>query len=274
VRAIFLGKNKPAAAAALEYLLARGTNVLAVVAPSGGNPGPTGAALSDIAFSNGIPVCTDDDLYRSVMSECPPLPPLVPLKEVDLVISFLFWKRINRPLIDLPRIGCVNFHPAPLPDFRGVGGYSCAIYENLPSWGVSAHFVDESIDTGDLIKVKRFDICAEAETAFSLEQKTQKFLLALFQEVIDMAFRDGQLPSIPQGSGRYVSRQDFEMLRRIKPTDTLQDVERKIRAFWYPPHEGAAFEVGGKEFSLVSDKLLAEIGRLYHALKYASAGLR
>jgi methionyl-tRNA formyltransferase len=39
-----------------------------------------------------------------------------------------------------------------------------AILEDLPEWGVSAHFADEDIDTGDLVAVKRFPIDREAET--------------------------------------------------------------------------------------------------------------
>ena len=42
----------------------------------------------------------------------------------------------------LGRIGCLNFHPAPLPDLRGVGGYNVAILEGMREWGVSCHFVD------------------------------------------------------------------------------------------------------------------------------------
>ncbi len=53
-------------------------------------------------------------------------------------------------------MGCLNFHPAPLPDFRGLGGYNVAILEGLPEWGVSSHFVDEHFDTGDLVDVERF----------------------------------------------------------------------------------------------------------------------
>ena len=57
------------------------------------------------------------------------------LGEVDLVVSFLFWNRIREPLISLGRVGCLNLHPAPLPDFRGVGGYNVAILEGRAGMG-------------------------------------------------------------------------------------------------------------------------------------------
>lgn len=144
------------------------------------------------------------------------------------MISFLYWRRIKRPLIELPRIGCINFHPAPLSEWRGVGGYNVAIYEELSQWGASAHFVDESIDTGDIIEARRFDINPRRETAFSLEQKTQPILLELFEDVIELALAKGSLPRTPQGEGRYLSRADFEAMRRIRREDTPEQIERKV----------------------------------------------
>lgn len=186
------------------------------------------------------------------------------MKDVDLVISFLFWKRIKKPLIELGDIGCINFHPAPLPDFRGLGGYNFAIYEGVTSWGVSAHYVEEDFDTGDIIQVDKFDINPDKETAFSLEQRTQAFLLQLFKEVIDEASESGSLDAKPQGEGRYIKKEEFEESRKVQPEDTVENIKRKIRAFWYPPRGGASIEIEGEEFTLVDKKILEDIGKKYH----------
>jgi methionyl-tRNA formyltransferase len=183
-----------------------------------------------------------------------------PPEDVDLVISFLFWKRIREPLLSLGRIGCLNFHPAPLPDLRGLGGYNVAILEGLPDWGVSCHFVDETFDTGDLVEVVRFPIDNRAETAFSLDLRSQARLLELFQDVMARALAGEELPRAPQGEGRYVDRAEFESLRVVRPGD---DLERKLRAFWYPPHPGAVLEVDGRRLTLVDERLLAEVAEAY-----------
>jgi methionyl-tRNA formyltransferase len=129
----------------------------------------------------------------------------------------------------------------------------------MAEWGVSAHFVDERFDTGDLVAVERFPIAAD-ETAFSLDVKSQEHLYGVFAGVMDRALRGEDLPRNPQGDGRYISRADFEQLRRIRPGD---DVERKVRAFWYPPHPGATVEVEGRELTVVDERLLAELAELY-----------
>lgn len=260
MRAIYMGKDKRSALGGLDHLLAQGVEVVAVVAPNS-EAAAEGDSLAESARRHGIPLRTDEELYRMIGGET--TDPEVSLESIDLVLSFLFWKRIRRPLIELPRIGCINFHPAPLPDFRGLGGYNVAILEALDRWGVSAHFVEETFDTGELIEVRRFEIDPAEETAYSLERKSQGHLLELFRQVIDRAVEEGRLEGTPQGPGRYVDRDEFKRLRRIRPEDGAEDIERKIRAFWYPPHRGATVEIEGREYTLVDDRLLEEIAARY-----------
>ena len=243
-----MGKCKRSAARALEWLVDQGVEVAAVVASE---PDPWTRAeqrLDLVAERRALPLVSDEELHAA------------PPEDVDLVISFLFWKRIREPLLSLGRIGCLNFHPAPLPDLRGLGGYNVAILEGLPDWGVSCHFLDETFDTGDLVEVVRFPIDNRAETAFSLDLRSQARLLELFQDVMARALAGEELPRAPQGEGRYVDRAEFESLRVVRPGD---DLERKLRAFWYPPHPGAVLEVDGRRLTLVDERLLADVADAY-----------
>ena len=47
-----------------------------------------------------------------------------------------------------------------------------------------------------------------------------------------------------------MDREEFEALRRVRPGD---DLDRKLRAFWYPPYPGAVVEVDGRELTLVDE---------------------
>jgi methionyl-tRNA formyltransferase len=249
-----MGKHKRSGARALDWLVERGCEVVAVVAPA--EPGELTheeQRLDLVAERHGLPRASDEDLYAAAgRGEL----------DVDLVLSFLFWRRIRPPLIELPRVACLNFHPAPLPDMRGIGGYNVAILEGWREWGVAAHFVDEGLDTGDLVEVERFPIDQRSETAFSLDLKSQDRLLGLFQRVMEKALAGEELPRRPQGEGRYVTREEFESLRRLRPGD---DLERKLRAFWYPPHAGATLEVDGRALTVVDEEILRDIARRYGA---------
>jgi methionyl-tRNA formyltransferase len=247
-----MGKCKRSAARSLDWLVERGAEVLAVVSEEPGELTTPEQRLDLVAERHGLPLVTDDELYASIGD----------YEDVDVVISFLFWKRIRRPLIDLGRIGCLNFHPAPLPDMRGIGGYNVAVLEGMSEWGVSCHFVDEEFDTGDIVRVDRFPIDPDKATALSLDLASQRRLQALFEDVMAMAMAGEELPREPQGEGRYVSREDFERMRRVGPGD---DLERKLRAFWYPPWPGAVTEVDGREVTLVDEQLLNELAEVYRA---------
>ena len=186
------------------------------------------------------------------------------IDQIDLVISYGFMKKIKEPLISSPRIGCINFHPAPLPEWRGMGGtYNYAIFEGVEEWGVTGHFVDEGLDTGDIIQVDKFKIDTTKETPVSLSKKSHKKLLILFGKVVEKVVyynkSNKPIPRIKQGKGRYISKNDFDKLRKIDVTDTAEIIDKKIKAFWYPPHHGAYITIGDSEYSLVNKELLKKI---------------
>jgi methionyl-tRNA formyltransferase len=243
-----MAKCKRSAARALDWLVEEGVDVAAVVASEPDRFTREEQRVDLVAERHGVPLVSDDELYSA------------PPEDVDVVISFLFWKLIREPLISLGRIGCLNFHPAPLPDLRGLGGYNVAILEGMQEWGVSCHFVDSGFDTGDLVEVERFPFDPDSATAFSLDLHCQERLFGLFQRVMRTAMAGHELPRTPQGAGRYVDRDEFERLRRVRPGD---DLDRKLRAFWYPPHPGAVVELDGRELTLVDDRLLAEVAEAY-----------
>jgi methionyl-tRNA formyltransferase len=248
MRAVFMGKSKRSSVRALDWLVEHGVEVPAVVAPAPDPALEDSQRLDLAAQRRGLALVSEEELYAA------------PPEDVDVVVSFLFWNLIREPVISLGRVGCLNFHPAPLPDYRGVGGYNVAILEGLSSWGVSCHFVDERFDTGDVVEVDRFEIDPDAETAFSLDLKSQERLVVLFGRVMERTLAGEPLPRAPQGEGRYVTRAEFDELRVVRPGD---DLARKLRAFWYPPWPGAVLDVDGRRLTLVDERLLADVAAAY-----------
>jgi len=243
-----MAKGKRSAARALDWLVVEGAEVAAVGTGAPDELTRDEQRVDLVAERHGLALVSEDELYAS------------PPDDVEVVISFLFWNRIREPLLSLGRVGCLNFHPAPLPDMRGVGGYNVAILEGMGEWGVSGHFVDAELDTGDIVEVERFPIDADTATALSLDVESQERLFELFQRVMRPVLAGEELPRTPQGEGRYVSREELDSLRRVRPGD---DLGRKLRAFWYPPYPGAVLEVDGRDLTLVDEGMLRELARLY-----------
>lgn len=179
--------------------------------------------------------------------------------QVDLVISWLYDKKIKEPFISSPKIGCINFHPAPLPDYGGSGGCNMAILNKATEWGGTVHYIDENFDTGDIIRKKMISIDYRNETAYSLKKKTNAILYELFEEVLEEMRERGKIPGKKQDikSGHFYRKQDVLDLMKINmETD---DVDAKIQAFWFPPYEGAYIEIGGKRYTLVNEVVLNSI---------------
>lgn len=241
INVLFMGR-KPIAAQALAWLIEQpGVRVAAVITDSHLSISPT----REVAIANGIAVVDRESMERHVTAG---------QLKVDLALSVLYWQKIRAPLLGACPRGVINFHPAPLPGYKGTAGYNLAILEGLDHWAVSAHYVDAEIDTGPLIEVSPFPLDVDHETALSLERKAQPELLAQFKRVTGRALTAvTPLPATPNVGGRYISRLEMEAMKELRPGD---DVLRKIRAFWFPPYDGAWVEVGGVRCTLVSSEIL------------------
>jgi methionyl-tRNA formyltransferase len=241
---VFMGKDKPAVEKALLHLCTeQHYNIKAVVTPDGSKPHKLSKEL-------GLPTHNQNSIYSAMDG----------LGDVDLVISFLYWRRIKPSLINLPRLGCINFHPAPLPEYRGVGGYASAILHDKQEFGVTVHHVTEGFDQGDLIEVSRFPVDCTRETAYSLEKKTMEMLYKSFTSLMSaLTNPDYVLPRVPQGEGMYTDIRTRESWKKVTAFDSREDIDRKIRAFWFPPYTGAQINHNGASYTIVNDVILKDL---------------
>lgn len=176
--------------------------------------------------------------------------------KLDVIFVNTYPKLIRTSLIDMARRGAVNFHAAPLPEYRGVFGFNFAIYNGENRYGVTAHRLSGRFDEGDIIEVDRFDIDPESITVRELVNLSERHLTALFQKTF-LRIRNGEeISYLKQGEGKYYSRKDFEELKQIKDTDSADAIKRKIRAFWFPPYEGAYIVLQGEKFGLVTEDIV------------------
>lgn len=245
---IFMGR-KQYAADMLKWTIAQGINVKIVCTDSQFANSPT----MSVANENKIPVLSMEDAEKYILAHP---------DDIDLVVSYLYWRKIKNPLIVTPKYGCINFHPAILPDWRGMAGYNIAILKKLSEWGATAHYVDESIDTGAIIKIFKFNFDWRVETAYTLEKKTQNIQMELYKSVILDVLEKGKLECIPQENniGTYISKKEMLEMMKIDLNKLNEiDLDLMIRAFWFPPYNGAGFEVNGKFYTLINQDILKSL---------------
>jgi methionyl-tRNA formyltransferase len=85
--------------------------------------------------------------------------------EVDLGLCVAFPHKLAGQVLSQCRLGVVNLHFAPLPEFRGSGTLEQAIAQGVAEYGVSLHVMAESLDTGPVIVVERRPLPAGKTTS-------------------------------------------------------------------------------------------------------------
>jgi methionyl-tRNA formyltransferase len=107
-----------------------------------------------------------------------------PIRSFDLGVSYCYPRKIIEPLLSTPKKGFINFHPAPLPMYRGPTELDDAIKNKEMQWGVTVHHMDENYDTGKIIKIKKIDLHEPPTTPAELGAVSHYFLFQLFKETI------------------------------------------------------------------------------------------
>jgi len=85
------------------------------------------------------------------------------LKEIDpdLIVVVAYGKIIPKNIIDLPKLGIINVHSSILPKYRGASPIHRALINGDDKTGVSIMFINEGLDTGDVLKIITTDITEE-----------------------------------------------------------------------------------------------------------------
>jgi methionyl-tRNA formyltransferase len=169
----------------------------------------------------------------------------------EVGISVLFGYILRRELLDLMPAGCVNIHLAILPYNRGAYPNVWSIVEGTPA-GVTLHYVDEGVDTGDIIAQREVAV-DPVDTGESLYRKLERTAVDLFKETWPL-IRSGRAPRIYQskGNGTYHSIRGVERIDEIDldRTYTAGELINIIRARTFPPYPGAYFRRQGRKVYL------------------------
>ena len=166
----------------------------------------------------------------------------------ELGISVMFGHILRREFLSLLPQGCLNLHPAYLPFNRGAHPNVWSIVDGTPA-GVTLHYIDEGIDTGDIVSQKKVTV-EYTDTGGSLYRKLEAAGIELLRESWP-AVRRGNLQRTPQqpGSGTFHKASDLERLDEIDLPKTYkaQDLLNILRARTFAPYRGSFFRHNGRK---------------------------
>lgn len=251
---IYFTKSKQYTLEVLQYMVQQGHNVVALVVKDDQILRHT--KMEAYAKTYHIPIWSHDELYKRLSNQN--------VSPVDLGVSFIFGAKIKSIFLDYVQGQCINMHPAPLPEYRGIMPYNHGVFNQETIWYVTTHYVTPEYDAGDIIEQASFDIDPKTITAYKLAKMGENHGAQLLKHTID-CFAMRQVPAAtPQGvGGHFYNRSDFECLKMVQPGDSAEIIERRIRATWYPPYEGAYIQIDEHRYTLVNKFLLEQLGEHY-----------
>lgn len=179
----------------LETLI-QNTNVVLVVSQPDKKVGRkqilTKTPIHEVADKYGIPVFQPEKIkndYERILEVKP-----------DIIITCAYGQIIPKVLLDLPRLGCINVHASLLPKLRGGAPLHHAIIDGLDKTGVTIMYMDETMDTGDIISTISYDI-KSSDTTEDIHDTLRELGAKL---LIDT------LPSIVLGTNRRIKQNETE----------------------------------------------------------------
>ena len=169
---------------------------------------------------------------------------------LQIVVAF---RMLPEAVWRMPEYGTFNLHASLLPDYRGAAPINWAIINGETKTGVSTFFIDDKIDTGEMILQEAVAIDSN-ETAGSLHDKLMHLGSKLVLKTVRL-IEKGPVKTTPQTDSEVIKtahKLDKETCK-IDWNDTLLNIYNKIRGL--SPYPGAWCHLVNKE-NTVSVKIL------------------
>ena len=107
-------------------------------------------------------------------------------------------------ILAIAKLGAINLHPSLLPAYRGRAPINWAILEGKSQLGLTAHFIDSGMDSGDIVNQVSYDLDDSEDVGDALD-KLYPLYVKVTEGVLN-AFRSGLVNRIPQDESKAFSR--------------------------------------------------------------------
>ncbi len=160
----------------------------------------------------------------------------------DVIVVMAYGQILPRGVLEIPRVACLNLHASLLPRWRGAAPIQAAIAAGDRETGITVMYMDEGLDTGDILLQHKIDI-SPSETGGSLHDRLGEIAPEALREGLSL-IGQANAPRAPQDSALATVAPKLNREHgRIDWSETAEVIERKIRAF--DPWPGAFTEITG-----------------------------
>ena len=148
----------------------------------------------------------------------------------DAIVVMAYGQILPRSILEIPRIASLNLHASLLPRHRGAAPIQAAIIAGDRETGITVMYMDEGLDTGDILLESRIAIHPD-ETGGSLHDRLAEIAPAALSEALNV-LQNGAAPRVTQDSAAATYAPKLEREHgQIDWSEPAELIERKIRAF-------------------------------------------
>ena len=167
----------------------------------------------------------------------------------DVIVVAAYGQILPGDVLEIPKIACLNLHASLLPRWRGAAPIQAAIAAGDPETGITVMYMNEGLDTGDIMLQNRTKILP-TETGGSLHDRLAEIAPGTLLAALRL-LTEGNAPRIPQDNtlATYAPKLKREDAK-IDWSESANVIERKIRAF--NPWPGAFMTIDGRNLKIFS----------------------
>lgn len=179
------------------------------------------------------------------------------LKELnpDIIVVVAYGKILPKEILDIPRLGCVNAHASLLPKYRGASPIQWAIVKGESVTGVTTMYMDEGMDTGDILETVSVDINPE-ETAEQLFCRLSSISAELTISTLDKIEKGNIVPCPQPSDGASYAPIIKKEMARLDFNKTAEELHNAVRGYYSWPC--AFFELSGKRIKVIASRVGAK----------------
>ena len=180
----------------LEKIYEAGFNIIAVVTnpdrPKGRGMKMIASPVKEYAISKNIKVYQPEKIKNNteIIETIKKLNP-------DVICVVAYGKILPKEILEIPKLGCINVHGSLLPKYRGAAPIQWAVLNGDKTTGITTMYMDEGMDTGDMILKEEIEI-GENETTGELWEKLAQIGGKLLVETLEKV-ESGTAPRQKQG---------------------------------------------------------------------------
>lgn len=248
-RILFMGTPE-FASVQLEALFNAGANIVGVFTqpdkPKGRKMQLIPSAVKSCAIEHNVPVfqpktLKDEEAFNIIKELAP-----------DIIIVVAYGKLLPANIINYPRLGCINVHGSLLPKYRGAAPIQRAIIDGEKVTGITIMYMDEGLDTGDMIAKAEVEIDINDDFGTLHDKMALAGTKLLIESVESIeagkAMREKQ-DDLKSNYAAKIENADCE----LDFDDTALNVHNRIRGI--SPFPLAVVDHSGKTLKLISSEI-------------------